>query len=78
MYVLYNVYRNTYTHLSGDLAPCDPIVMLRYDTFNYDVFVVTALKHNFYCIPPDNLLLDSAPNIGPLISSRELDKFRNC
>ncbi len=26
----------------------------------------------------DHLLLDSAPNIGPLISHWELDKFRNC
>jgi hypothetical protein len=26
----------------------------------------------------DHLLLDSAPNIGPLISRWELDKFRNC
>ncbi len=27
---------------------------------------------------PDHLLLDSAPNIGPLISRWELDKFKNC
>jgi hypothetical protein len=26
----------------------------------------------------DHLLLDSAPNIGPLISCWELDKFKNC
>ncbi len=29
-------------------------------------------------LPPDHLLLDSAPNIGPLISRWELDKFKNC
>jgi hypothetical protein len=29
-------------------------------------------------IPRNHLLLDSAPNIGPLISRWELDKFRNC
>jgi hypothetical protein len=29
-------------------------------------------------IPPDHLLLDSAPNIGPLISRWELDKFKSC
>jgi hypothetical protein len=29
-------------------------------------------------VPPDHLLLDSAPNIGPLISRWELDKFKNC
>ncbi len=27
---------------------------------------------------PDHLLSDSAPNIGPLISRWELDKFKNC
>ncbi len=26
----------------------------------------------------DHLLLDSAPNIGPLLSRWELDKFKNC
>jgi hypothetical protein len=29
-------------------------------------------------IPLDYLLLDSAPNIGPLISRWELDNFKNC
>jgi hypothetical protein len=29
-------------------------------------------------LPPDHLLLDSAPNIGPLISRWELDIFKNC
>jgi hypothetical protein len=29
-------------------------------------------------IPPDHLLLDSAPNLGPLKSCWELDKFKNC
>jgi hypothetical protein len=28
--------------------------------------------------PPDHLLLDMSPNIGPLISRWELDKFKNC
>ncbi len=27
---------------------------------------------------PDHLLLDNAPNIGPLISRWDFDKFRNC
>jgi hypothetical protein len=27
---------------------------------------------------PDNLLLDRCPNIGPLISRWERDKFKNC
>jgi hypothetical protein len=29
-------------------------------------------------LPHDHLLLDSAPNIGPLISRWELDKYKNC
>ncbi len=29
-------------------------------------------------LPPNHLLLDRSPNIGPLISSWELDKFKNC
>ncbi len=38
-------------------------------------------RTTFYCsqhIPPDHLLLDSAPNLGPLISRGENDKFENC
>ncbi len=29
-------------------------------------------------VPPDHLLLDSAPNLGPLISCWEINKFENC
>jgi hypothetical protein len=29
-------------------------------------------------IPLNRLLLDNAPNLGPLISRWELDKFKNC
>jgi hypothetical protein len=29
-------------------------------------------------VPPDHLLLDRSPNIGPLISCWELDKSKNC
>jgi hypothetical protein len=29
-------------------------------------------------VPPDHLLLDSAPNLGPLIYSWEINKFENC
>ncbi len=31
-----------------------------------------------YKVPPDLLLLDRSPNIGPLISRWKLDKFKNC
>ncbi len=45
---------------------------------------VTALKsmarpgNYFEVVPPDHLLLDRSPNIGPLTSRWELDKFKNC
>ncbi len=32
----------------------------------------------FLYATPDHLLLDESPNIGPLISRWELDKFKNC
>jgi hypothetical protein len=32
----------------------------------------------FVSLPPDQLLLDSATNIGPVISRWELEKFKNC
>ncbi len=31
-----------------------------------------------FMIPPDHLLLDSAPNPGPLTSRWEINKFKNC
>ncbi len=35
-------------------------------------------KHLRSCLPLDHLLLDSAPNLGPLISHWEINKFENC
>ncbi len=32
----------------------------------------------FSKVLPDHLLLDSAPNLGPLISHWEINKFENC
>ncbi len=29
-------------------------------------------------VQPDHLLLDSAPNLGPLISRWQINKFENC
>ncbi len=31
-----------------------------------------------YIMPPDHLFLDSAPNLGPLKSLWEINKFENC
>ncbi len=30
------------------------------------------------CTTPNHLLLDTAPNLGPLISPWEINKFENC
>ncbi len=38
---------------------------------DYGVWILSNLPH-------DHLLLDSVPNIGPLISRWELNKFKNC
>jgi hypothetical protein len=35
-------------------------------------------NHNKLTVPPDHLILDRSPNIGPPISRWELDKFKNC
>jgi hypothetical protein len=45
----------------------------------YNLTVDIIINHNNYQIlyPPDHLLLDSVPKIGPLISRWELDKFKN-
>jgi hypothetical protein len=32
----------------------------------------------FIILTPDHLLLDSAPNVGPLISRWEINNFENC
>jgi hypothetical protein len=48
--------------------------------------VITGTKGFFFLmripltliIPPIHLLLDSAPNVGPLISRWEIDKFKIC
>ncbi len=50
----------------------------------YDVvFCVLNLDRTPYFIhawylPPDHLLLDSAPNLEPLISRWKINKFENC
>ncbi len=41
-------------------------------------FVIHMKKCVLFCSTPDHLLLDRSPNIGPLISRWELDKFKNC
>ncbi len=38
----------------------------------------TQEKFSGAWLTPDHLFLDSAPNIGPLISCWELNKFKNC
>jgi hypothetical protein len=40
-------------------------------------FVCFVIREN-QILPPDHLLLDSVPNLGPLISRWEINKFENC
>jgi hypothetical protein len=42
------------------------------------IWVEFEAHKSTYCIPPDHLSLDSAPNLGPLISRWEINKFKNC
>jgi hypothetical protein len=39
--------------------------------------MIGAMSYECY-VTLDHLLFDSVPNIGPLISCSELDKFKNC
>ena len=39
--------------------------------------LVTIPDSNVLNLPPDYLLLDSAPNLGPLISCCEINKFKD-
>ncbi len=43
--------------------------------FEHKSFQTVSVTHR---LPHDHLLLDCVPNIGPLISRLELDKFKNC
>jgi hypothetical protein len=45
-----------------------------FESFRRDEFNAIGLHEN----TPDHLLLDSAPNLGPLISRWEINKFENC
>ncbi len=51
-----------------------------FDDLNDATLISDTLIHSkHHRTTPDQLLLESAPNIGPLVISRwELDKFRNC
>jgi hypothetical protein len=56
----------------GDTFPLSPSISV----LNLKIAIVIT---NFtQVIPPDHILLDSAPNIGPLISRWEIIKFENC
>ncbi len=47
------------------------------EPLGYQQLILPQLQNILY-YPSYHLLLDSAPNIGPLISRWELDKFKNC
>ncbi len=43
----------------------------------YSNFLNEHSFQTFFDLPPDHLLLDRSPNIGPFVSCWELDKFKN-
>ncbi len=45
---------------------------------SYPVGRLTSSKLETKLVSPDHLLLDSAPNLAPLISRWEINKFKNC
>ncbi len=46
--------------------------------FIFPTYFSLRRQKSFIHPPPDHLLLDRSPNIGPLISRWELDKCKNC
>ncbi len=51
---------------------------LKFSNDEWDSSLVISFNMPILELPPDHLLLDSAPNFGPLISRWDLDKFKNC
>jgi hypothetical protein len=47
------------------------------DYFFQAIFILKFRVPSFQ-IPPDHLLLDSAPNLGQLMSLWEINKFEDC
>jgi hypothetical protein len=43
----------------------------------WNIYAIITLRSSWQ-LPPAHLLLDSAPNLGPLISLWEINKFENC
>jgi hypothetical protein len=48
-----------------------------FDSLSYvkPTYIIPSLRPG---VPPDHLFLDSAPNVGPLISRWKINKFENC
>jgi hypothetical protein len=79
--------KNTLHNLHSTVIP-DNLLFVFYIYFNYSISLILParlqLKEKVLvlkcisCVPPDHLFLDSAPNLGPLISRWEIIKFENC
>jgi hypothetical protein len=54
------------------------LIVIPYDIVYKMILILLHYLVYFCNIPPDHLLLDRSPNIGPLISRWELDNFKNC
>jgi hypothetical protein len=64
------MFRHTFTRLST--------THLAYWNYNPNNTLCSVPIGATVLLPPDHLLLDSAPNLGPLTSRWEINKFENC
>jgi hypothetical protein len=73
-----------YTVVNGSTWALESYSLSASDYFKMQFQLVVQLFHvmihrlSHWRVIPDHLLLDNAPNIGPLVSRWELDKLRNC
>jgi hypothetical protein len=58
-----------YGMMPGEVCPLMP---------TFSVLCCRMIRGCVRLYTPDHLLLDSAPNLGPLISCHEINKFKNC
>jgi hypothetical protein len=65
-----------YTHLVNVIISSNILYVF---TKNIGPYIDKIVIYSLYChtLPPDHLLLDSVPNIGPLISRWELGNLKN-
>ncbi len=71
--------RDTNVHQNNMHAPVVLIVFIQLLSCVFIFYFLSFLAvHQETLVSPDHLLSDRSPNIEPLISRSELDKFKNC